>query len=167
MKHLPRLLSSAALLALVAAMLLLGACSSGVKSQQVINLEKKMDLKVEAYKKGQFLLDGALLTPMDLSSHFAYLRDQHRLPRTVLLTKSDKSKVRKVQLMALARMQITYGFTVFYQKDNKLVRLEVTNSKKIPQLHRHQEGAPLPDENAGTSAKGGNHFPTGSGGPGY
>jgi len=161
MKHLPRLITSAALLALVAAMLLLGACSSGVKSQQVINLEKKMDLKVEAYKKGQFLLDGALLTPMDLSSHFAYLRDQHRLPHSVLLTKSDESKVRKEQLMALARMQLTYGFTVYYEKGGKLVRLEVTDAKSVPQLRRHKEGPPLPDENAGSSARGSDHYPGG------
>jgi hypothetical protein len=164
MNHAPRLMTRAALLALTAAMLFLAACSHGVKSQQVINLEKTMDVKVEAYKSGQFLLDGAVLSPVDLNSHFEYLRDQHRLPKSVLLTRSDDSKIGKTQLLSLARMRITFGFTVYYEKKGKLVRLEVANRKDVPQLRQHENSAPLQDENQGTSAKGDNHFPTGGGG---
>jgi hypothetical protein len=163
MNRVPRLLSRAALVAVAAAMLVLSACSSGVKGQDVAikSIEQHIDLKVEAYKGGQFLLDGALLSSMDLGSHFAYLRDQHRLPKSVLLKPSDEYKIKKDQLLAMARMQMTYGFKVYYERKGKLVRLEVTDAKNIPQLREKSKSAPLPDENAGTTAKGGNHFPTG------
>jgi hypothetical protein len=163
MNRVPRLLSRAALVAVVAAMPLLSACTHGVKGQEIATrkLEQKIDLKLEAYKSGQFLLDGAVLSAIDLNSHFAYLRDQHRLPHSVLLKPSEDAKIKKAQLLSLARMQMTYGFAVFYEHDDKLVRLEVTNAKDVPQLQRHSNSAPLPDGNAGTSASGSNHFPTG------
>lgn len=163
MIRVPRLLSRAALVAVVAAMPLLSACTHGVKGQEIATkkLEQKIDLKLEPYKGGQFLLNGAVLSPMDLSSHFAYLRDQHRLPHSVLLKHSDDAKIKKTQLLALARMQMTYGFMVFYEHGNKLVRLEVTNAKDVPQLERHKDSAPLPDRTENSSARGGDHYPTG------
>jgi hypothetical protein len=163
MNRVPRLLSRAALAAVVAAMLLLSACTSGVKGQEIATkkLEQKIDMKLEAYKSGQFLLNGAVLSAVDLSSHFAYLRDQHRLPHSVLLKPGDDAKIKKVQLLSLARMQMTYGFAVFYERDNKLVRLEVTDAKDVPQLERKSKSAPLPDRTENSSARGGDHFPTG------
>lgn len=163
MNRVPRLLSRAALVAVVAAMPLLSACTHGVKGQEIATkkLEQKIDLKLESYKSGQFLLNGAVLSAMDLNSHFAYLRDQHRLPHSVLLKPSDEANIKKTQLLALARMQMTYGFAVFYVHSDKLVRLEVTDAKDVPQLQRHSESAPLPDRIENSSARGGNHLPTG------
>lgn len=162
MNRFTRLLSRAALVAIVAATLLLGACSSGVKGEVATRkLEGHFDLTVQSYKNGQFLLDGAVLSPMDLGGHLAYLRDQHRLPRTVLLVRSEDTKIHKAHLLSMARLELTYGFAVYYDKNGKLRRIEVTNKNDIPNLRDDSNPAPLPDENAGKTARGSNHFPTG------
>ena len=165
MYRIPRLLSRAALLAIVAAMLVLSACSSGVKGDEVSNtkLEKHFDLTVQAYKNDQFLLDGALLSPMDLDGHFAYLKDRQRLPKTVLLLPSDDSKIHKGHLLSMARLELDYGFAVYYRKGDKLMRIAVTNKQDIPNLRDTSKPSPLPDENAGKTARGTDHFPQGGG----
>lgn len=117
----------------MAAVLTLSACSSGVKSISVAQAKADGDfgLIVKAYKGGQFLLDGAILSSLDLSSHFAYLRDQHRLPKTILLERSDKSKIRRDHLRYMASMALTYGFTVYFDKGGKLHEIMPTASNKI------------------------------------
>ncbi len=165
MYRIPRLLSRAALLALVAAMLVLSACSSGIKGDDVATskLEKHFDLTVQAYKNDQFLLDGALLSPVDLGGHFAYLKDRNRLPRTVLVLPSDESKIHKGHLLTMARLELDYGFAVYYRNKDKLMRIAVTNKQDIPDLRDVSKPSPLPDENAGKTARGSNGFPTGGG----
>ncbi|WP_240151679.1 hypothetical protein [Oleiagrimonas citrea] len=162
MNRVNHLLSRAALLAMLAAALLVSACSSGVKGSDATQVAKNFPVTVEAYKSGQFLLDGAVLSAMDLGSHFAYLRDQGQLPKRVLLKRSDKTKIHKKHLMAMARMELDYGFAVYYEKKGELMRLAITDKKDIPQLQQHEDGPPLPDRLKGQTARGGNHFPTGN-----
>ncbi len=130
------------LLALTVA--LLAACGPSVKSQQVAKAKAagEFDLTVQAYKSGQFLLDGAILSSMDLSSHFAYLRDQGRLPKNVLLERSDKSKIRKDHLRYMANMAYAYGFTVYYDDDGSLRRIVPSTEDKKVKLR----GAPPPGQ---------------------
>lgn len=134
----------ATLLLALAVALLLAACGSNVKSKQVAEAKAagEFGLTVQAYKSGQFLLDGAILSSMDLSSHFAYLRDQGRLPKNVLLERSDKSKIRKDHLRYMASMAYTYGFTVYYDDDGSLRKIVPSTDDKKVKLR----GAPPPGQ---------------------
>ncbi|KGI77323.1 hypothetical protein [Oleiagrimonas soli] len=164
MNRLTRWLSPAVFLPVVVLALMLGACSSGVKDTDVTaKLEKTFPMTVESYKSGQFLLDGAVLSAVDLGGHFAYLRDQGQLPKRVLLKRSDDTKIHKQHLLAMARIELDYGVAVFYEKKGELKRLVVADKNDIPQLREHEKGVPLPDELKGTSARGGDHLPTGDG----
>ncbi len=78
------------------------------------------DATVKAYKDGQFQLDGAVLAPEDLSSHFAYLKDNGQLPQTILLEDSDSSDIKKEHLNEMALMEHRFGFKVYYRDDGKL-----------------------------------------------
>ncbi len=111
----------------------LGACSSNVKSESASQAKAagQFDAEVEAYKSGQFLLDGAVLSSMDLNSHFAYLKDNGQLPKSVLLERSDDSKIRKDHLRYMASMAYTYGFTVYYEHKGELSRIVPTGTTKL------------------------------------
>lgn len=122
---------AAAALVLGSALVLSGCHRESVKQQQAdaAQWKGKFDTTIEAYKEGQFLIDGAVLSAVDAGSHFAYLKDIGKMPRTVLLLASDDSKVRKVHLQYMARMSIDYGFTVYYDKGGQLVQINAINTK--------------------------------------
>jgi len=108
---------------MLGAVVALAACSSNVKTRKAVAQAKasgQFDMVVQAYKKGQFKLDGAILSSGDLSSHFAYLKDQDRLPGSVLLEPSDDSDVKSVHQRYMASMAYTYGFKVYYVDDGEL-----------------------------------------------
>lgn len=120
--------------------LLLAACGPAVKTNQDVSADS-FDLTLQAYKSGQFLLNGAILSSLDLSSHFAYLRDQKDLPKTVLLKRSDDSKIKKQHLQYMASMAYTYGFTVVYDKGGELRRIvpDVGNKMKLRESPKSDE----------------------------
>jgi hypothetical protein len=104
-------------------------------------MKGQFDATIQAYKEGQFLVDGAVLSAVDLGSHFAYLKDQGKLPKTVLLQSSDDSKIRKLHLQYLARLQLDYGFHAYY--DNKGTLTEINpQDTKARALQDHHERAP-------------------------
>lgn len=143
----------------------LAACSSNVKSEAVSQAKStgQFDTEIKAYKSGQFLLDGAVLSSMDLNSHFAYLKDNGELPKSVLLEPSDDSKIRKDHLRYMASMAYTYGFTVFYQHKDELSRIVPTGTTKL-------KGAPDPNKGVGNDEverRGAAHNGTRSTRPGY
>lgn len=131
MTRLPTLLVRAAAALVLGSALVLGGChKQGVKTQQLAaQWEGKFDATIQSYKEGQFLIDGAVLSAVDAGSHFAYLRDIHKLPKTVLLMPSDDSKIRKVHLQYLARMSIDYGFAAYYDKGGQIVQINAVNTK--------------------------------------
>lgn len=134
----------AAMLALVA-VFGLAACSSNVKSEAVSEAKSagQFNTVIEAYKSGQFLLDGAVLSSLDLSSHFAYLKDSGQLPKKVLLERSDDSKIRKDHMRYMASMAYTYGFTVYYDDGGELHEIVPTGTTKL-------KAAPDPTKNVGS-----------------
>ncbi|MEO9078700.1 MAG: hypothetical protein ABI268_05250, partial [Rhodanobacter sp.] len=90
---------------LLGSVVLLAGCHRGeVKKEQHLaaSMKGEFGVTVEAYKEGQFLIDGGVLSAIDLGSHFAYLRDQGKLPEKVLLIDSDDAKVSKKHLQYLA-----------------------------------------------------------------
>ena len=89
----------------------------------------QFDAVVQSYKSGQFIVDGAVLSALDTGSHFAYLKDQGKLPKTVLLEPSDDSKIRKQHLQYMARLQLDYGFTVYYDDGGTLKKISVVDTK--------------------------------------
>jgi hypothetical protein len=122
---------AAAALVLGSALVLAGCHKESVKQQQAATAQwkGKFDATVQAYKEGQFVIDGAVLSAVDAGSHFAYLKDTGRLPKTVLLLPSDDSKIRKVHLQYMARMSLDYGFAVYYDKGGELTQINAINTK--------------------------------------
>jgi hypothetical protein len=123
--------------------LVLAGCHwGGTKSgPSTASMRSKFGAVVQSYKEGQFLLDGAVLSAVDLGSHFAYLKDQGKLPKTVLLESSDDSKIRKQHLQYMARMQIDYGFKVYYDDEGTLTEINPVDTKARP-LEDHHDKAP-------------------------
>ncbi|HET6806809.1 MAG TPA: hypothetical protein VFH59_15345 [Frateuria sp.] len=116
---------------LLGSLLALGGCHhESVKEQAAIaKVQNEFDATIKAYKSGQFLVDGAVLSALDTGSHFAYLKDVGKLPKTVLLLPSDESSVRKTHLQFMARMQLDYGFTVYYDDDGTLKKINPVQTK--------------------------------------
>lgn len=129
-----------------AALVMAGCSDQSVKSQiQSEKLAKGFSTVVKARKSGQFSLDGAVLAPADLGSHFAYLRDQGELPKRVLLLRSYKTSIHKAHLEAMARMSLDYGFTVYYDHDGELRRIKATQKDAARTLKGSPKHSMLPN----------------------
>lgn len=135
---------AAAALVLGSVLVLAGCHKNSIKVQQAQTSQWKgrFDATVQAYKEGQFVIDGAVLSAVDAGSHFAYLKDVGKLPKTILLVPSDDYKVRKVHLQYMARMSIDYGFTVYYDKDGQLTEINAINTT-ARQLEDHRSPATI------------------------
>lgn len=145
MLRLPLFKSAVAAL-LLGGVVLVAGCSLGGTRDEVKTdaMQGQFDATIQAYKEGQFLVDGAVLSAMDTGSHFAYLKDQGKLPKTVLLERSDDSKIRKQHLQYMARMAIDYGMRVYYDDDGTLKEINPQDTK-ARQLEDHRQRAPLDD----------------------
>lgn len=136
---------------------LLGGCHlfGGTKGQvNTAQWEGKFDTTIESYKEGQFVVDGAVLSAIDTGSHFAYLRDTGKLPKTVLLMPSSEYKIRKVHLQYLARMAIDYGFTAYYDDGGKLTQINAVNTKAARKLEEASKALPQSEQQKCMSAAG-------------
>jgi hypothetical protein len=122
-------------------------------------MQGQFDATVEPYKSGQFVVDGAVLSALDTGSHFAYLKDQGKLPKTVLLTPSDESKVRKAHLEFMARMQLDYGFAVYYDDGGTLKKINPVETKARA-LEDYHAPVKMNDELKGKEASGGGYDPS-------
>lgn len=159
MIRVPTLLSRAAAAMLLASMLVLAGCHRGAtKNDPVAKEQGQFDVTIKAYKSGQFVVDNAVLSAADTGSHFAYLKDQGKLPKTVLLIPSDDSKIRDIHLGFMARMQLDYGFAVYYDKKGELTRLNAVE-EKARQLEDTPQKAALPDRMQGKEASSGAYDP--------
>ena len=131
MSHRTTFIRAALASGVLAAGMLLAGCNGNVRSggPVVANVPLHYDMTLEAYKNDQFLLDGALLSPEDLASHFRYLDEQKKLPKTVLLKPSSESGVKDTQLRWFAGLQVTFGFKGYAELDGKLT---VVNAQAQP-----------------------------------
>ena len=131
MSHRTTFIRAALASGVLAVGMLLAGCNGNVRSggPVVANVPLHYDMTLEAYKNGQFLLDGALLSPEDLASHFRYLDEQKKLPKTVLLKPSSESGVKDTQLRWFAGLQVTFGFKGYAELDGKLT---VVNAQAQP-----------------------------------
>ncbi|WP_136256322.1 hypothetical protein [Metallibacterium scheffleri] len=122
MSHRKTAIRAALTAGILSVTLLLAGCNGNVRSggPVVANVPLHYDMVLESYKNGQFLLDGALLSPEDLASHFRYLDERKKLPKTVLLKPSSESSVKDSQLRWFAGLQVTFGFTGYADLDGKL-----------------------------------------------
>lgn len=130
---------------MLGSVLLLAGCHRGQAKQEqhlAASMKGEFGVTMQAYKDGQFLLDGAVLSATDAGSHFAYLRDQGQLPAKVLLIDSDDAKVSKKHLQYLARMSIDYGFLAyFFDHKGQLTQISPVNTK-ARKLEDHKQRAP-------------------------
>lgn len=156
----PTLMTRLGAAILLASLLVLGGCHRGAsKSDQVSSSQQsQFDYTIKAYKSGQFVVDGAVLSAADTGSHFAYLKDTGKLPKTVLLMPSDDSKIRDNHLGFMARMALDYGFAVYYEKKGELVRLNAVE-KDARALEDTPQKANLPDRMQGKEASSGAYDP--------
>ena len=131
MIRIPHLMQRAGAAVLLGSLLVLSGCHhESVKDKAAIEQsQSQFDVVLKAYKGGQFLVDGAVLSALDTGSHFAYLKDTGKLPKKVLLLPSDDSKIRKVHLQFLARMQLDYGFTAYYDDGGTLAQINPVDTK--------------------------------------
>jgi hypothetical protein len=143
----------AAAAALMLGMLALAGCHRGSAKDDAVarQAQGSFDATIQAYKSNQFLVDGAVLSALDTGSHFAYLKDTGKLPHTVLLTRSDDSKIRKQHLQFLARMELDYGFVVYYDDGGTLKKIDPVETK-ARKLEDYHAPAAMPDEMKGKDA---------------
>ena len=147
MIRLSTLLSRVAAALVLGSVLVLAGChKNSIKTQlaQTAQWKGRFDTTIAAYKQGQFVIDGAVLSAVDAGSHFAYLKDIGKLPKTILLVPSDDSKVRKIHLQYMARMALDYGFAVYYDKDGQLTEINAINTK-ARQLEDHHAPMTISD----------------------
>jgi hypothetical protein len=149
------LLTRATAALILGSLLVLAGCHRGSTKDEVstTSAQGRFDTTIQASKGGQFLVDGALLSALDTGSHFAYLKDQGKLPKTVLLERSDDSKIRKEHLQYMARMQLDYGFAVYYDDGGTLKRINPVDVK-ARQLQDYHAPATMPDQMKGKDAAG-------------
>ncbi len=81
---------------------------------------------VQAFKSGQFIVDGGVVGPADLEGHFEYLDSEHKLPDKILLENSSESKVRGDHLREFTRLQAKYGFHAYVEHKGKIEPLHAT-----------------------------------------
>lgn len=155
MSRFSKILRHATCAAMVGSLLVLAGCHSGSTKSQIaaVQAQAHFDTTIKAYKDGQFLVNGAVLSALDAGSHFAYLKDTGKLPKTVLLIPSDDSKIRKLHLQYLARMQLNYGFTAYYDDKGTLKRINPVQIKARA-LEDYHAPAKIDDEQKGKSAAG-------------
>ena len=154
------LLTRATAALMLGSLLVLAGCHRGSTKDAVsaASMEGKFDATVQAYKSDQFLVDGALLSALDTGSHFAYLKDQGKLPKTVLLEPSDESKIRKAHLQYMARMVLDYGFNVYYDDGGTLKKINPQETEART-LEDHHAPTALPDSQKGKEASSGGFDP--------
>ena len=154
------LLRRAGAAVLLGSLLVMAGCHrESVKEEAAIQqAQSQFDTTIKAYKSGQFLVDGAVLSALDTGSHFAYLKDVGKLPKTVLLLPSDESKIRKTHLQFLARMVLDYGFAVYYDDDGELKKINPVQTKARA-LEDYHAPVKMSDEVKSRDASGGYDAP--------
>lgn len=140
---------------LLGSLLVLGGCHRGATKDTVetTQTQQQFDMTMKAYKNGQFLIDGAVVSALDAGSHFSYLKDTGKLPKTVLLLPSDDSKIRKQHLQYMARLQLDYGFVAYYDDGGKLARINPVETKARA-LEDYHAPASAPSSDTGKDASG-------------
>lgn len=138
------LLTRATTAIMLGSLLLLAGCHLGgtKDGMTTASMKGKVDMTIQAYKSGQFLVDGAVLSAIDTGSHFSYLKDQGRLPKSVLLLPSDDSGIKKQHLQYMARMVLDYGFLGYYDNNGTLVKINPVDIK-ARRLDDHHDRAPI------------------------
>ncbi|WP_333677298.1 hypothetical protein [Dyella sp.] len=137
-------------------LLVLGGCHRGASKDAVgtTQTQSQFDLTMKAYKNGQFLIDGAVVSALDAGSHFAFLKETGKLPKTVLLLPSDDSKIRKQHLQYMARLQLDYGFVAYYDDGGKLARINPVETKaRALEDYHAPASAPTSDSSKDASGK--------------
>lgn len=119
---------------MLALMLALSGCYGRVRGggETTVNVPTHYDMVLEAAKDGQFVLDGATLSPDDLGGHFRYLKDQKELPKTVLLKDGPDQKVKNNQLEYFASLQLSFSFTGYVERKGKLELMSAVRDKSEP-----------------------------------
>src|SRR4051812_1480276 len=149
MIRVPTLMARAAAAILLASMLVLAGCHSGVsKTDHIATTQGQFDYTIKENNSGQFVVDGAVLSAADTGSHLTYLKEQGKQPKTVRVLPSADSKIPDNHPGFMARMALDYGFAVYYDKKGELVRLNAVEAD-ARQLEDTPQKGTLPDRMQG------------------
>jgi hypothetical protein len=121
------------LLALVMAVVVLGACARGTRSDAArapVNAPATFDVTLIATKDGQFDYLDAPLTPQDLRAALNYRKEQSLPMATVLLKRGEKEKVKDVHIVALARIAVALGFAAYVMEDGEINEIRTTTTNE-------------------------------------
>ena len=105
---------------------LLAACGrNATKSGTTIvtNVPNQFDVTVEAAKDGQFDLDGATLTRLDLASHIRYLAEINKPVRTMELKRGEKESIKDKVVTAFASVCRDEKITCYVRQDDGSVKI--------------------------------------------
>ncbi len=75
---------------------------------------------IEAYKSGQYIVDGGVVAAQDLGGHLAFLEDQGKMPQKILLENSSEAKIRSEHLRQFTQLQAKYGFQAYVEHKGKI-----------------------------------------------
>jgi hypothetical protein len=119
---------------MLALMLALSGCYGRVRGggETTVNVPAHYDMVLQAAKDGQFILDGATLSPDDLGGHFRYLKDQKQLPKSVLLKDGPDENIKNAQLEYFAGLQLSFHFDGYVEHKGKLQVLSAVQDKSEP-----------------------------------
>lgn len=119
-----------ALLAVFCALvILLGGCARGLRSDEArapVVLPESFDVVLTAAKEGQFDYENVPLTAESLRSALNYRKDQSLPMATVLLKRGEKTRVKDVHIVALARISVALGFKAFVEEDGEINEIRTT-----------------------------------------
>lgn len=124
MKSIPNLRRILVFLALAFIMAGLAGCGGSVRPDaDAVASQGPFGLIIEAYKNGEFIVNGGVVGSQDLGGHLEYLRDQGKLPDKVLLENSSEAKVRSTHLRQFTQLQSKYGFQAYVEHKGKIEAL--------------------------------------------
>ena len=106
----------------------LAACGGGgarPDKVQEANIPSSFDVTLLAEKDTQFDFEGAPLTVEDLKSAFRYRLEQKLPMGTVILKRSEKEKIKKEHILALARISYEMKFNLYVlEKDGEISEIQ-------------------------------------------
>lgn len=106
----------------------LAGCGGNVRpSAGEIASQGPFGLIIQAYKDGQFIVDGGVVAAQDLGGHLKYLQSEGKLPAKILLENSSDAKIRSAHLRLFTQLQSIYGFQAYVEHKGKIEALHPDN----------------------------------------
>ena len=117
------------LLALVALVVVVAACSRGTRSDAArapVVTPGSYDVTLIAEKDGQFDFQDVPLTAQDLRAALNYRKEQGLPMKTLLLKRGEKNRIKDSHIVALARIAVALEFTAYLEEKGEINEIRAT-----------------------------------------